>query len=117
MDVQHNFLIEHFQTLDHSKFTIDESETGADAEREAQARALQFFEASLGSTISQAVSMLTMPSKSTKVKEIAAALTLDHAKKSSSVKVATLVKAELRKYTEAFLRKEKRYQVASMTDT
>ena len=117
MDVQHHFLDEHFQKLDQSKFTIDESGTSADVEREAQARALQFFEESLGSTISQAVSMLSMPSKSTKVKEIAATLTLDHAKKSSSVKVTTLVKTELRKFIDAYLRKEKRRQMASRTDS
>ncbi|KAI2500460.1 hypothetical protein MHU86_14005 [Fragilaria crotonensis] len=117
VDVQHHFLSEYFVKVDQSKFATEESEIRSELEREAQDRALQVFEASLGSTISQAVSMLSMPSKSAKVKEIAATLALDHVKKSSRFKVNALVKVELTKYTEAYLRKEKRRLFAAKTDS
>jgi hypothetical protein len=115
VDVQHHFLVEYFVKIDQSKFATEELEL-SEIEREAQERALRFFEASLGSTISQAVSMLSMPSKSAKVKEIAATLALDHAKKSSRFKLNTLVKMELTQYTESCLRKEKRRLFASKTE-
>ena len=107
-EVQLNFLDAHLGKVEYPRSITEEPSAFTDIEQEALVGSLRFFKDSLGSTIRQSVSTLSPPTKSPKVQEIAAALALTHALRSSNPKVHALVKVEVKKHYEVYLRKEKK---------